>query len=352
MVMTGFATPVSVAEAFANQVRYCAANNAPITAAVVGAIAASLDRPTAFAERIREWPGHPLADGLPLRAAGGLHALHRSGAEPALVPLYAGGGGVDADAVVAMAIARHDATLLPWLAGPPQTNEAGRSSSYIAAMLWLAAQGLPARFECLEIGSSAGINLMIDRYSYDLAGISVGPDDAAMTLQPEWVGPPPPAGDVTFAGLHGCDLAPIDLTDPAQLLRLKAFVWPEHIVRFERLEAAARAAAARKPDLVRADAADFVAGRLALPQEAGTTRVLMHSIVWQYVGAESQARITRDMEAAAARATPDRPLAWISLEANRTNFQHELNVRHWPGDGTPRLLARAHAHGAHVEWLG
>jgi hypothetical protein len=37
-------------------------------------------------------------------------------------------------------------------------------------MLWLAGQGLPPRFECLEIGSSAGINLMIDRYFYDLGG--------------------------------------------------------------------------------------------------------------------------------------------------------------------------------------
>ena len=180
----------------------------------------------------------------------------------------------------------------------------------------------------------------------------VGPADAAMTLTPEWKGPPPPAGEIAFAGLHGCDVQPVDLTDPAQLLRLKAYVWPEHTVRFQRLEQAAAAARVRRPDLVRADAADFVAERLGLPQAAGTTRVLMHSIVWQYVGAESQARITRDMAAAAERASAGRALAWISLEANRTNFQHELNVRYWPGDGTPHLLARAHAHGAHIEWLG
>ena len=350
MVMTGFATPVSVSEAFANQVSYCHANGAPITAAVVGAVAAALDQPTAFAARIREWPGHPLADGLPLRAAGGLHALQLSGEVPALAPVYAGTS-ANAGAIVAAAIAQHDQRLLPWLDGPPQTNEAGRSSSYIAAMLWLARQGLPARCECLEIGSSAGINLMIDRYRFDLGGVGVGPVGAAMMLRPEWVGPPPPAGDIAFAGLHGCDVAPIDLTDPAQLLRLKAFVWPEHKVRFERLDQAAAAARVRKPDLVRADAADFVAARLALPQEPGTTRVLMHSIVWQYVGADSQARITREITAAAASATRDRALAWISLEANRSNFQHELNVRFWPGNGEPHLLARAHAHGAHVEWL-
>src|SRR3546814_16594627 len=78
-------------------------------------------------------------------------------------------------AIVAGVVARHETALLPWLDGPPQTNEAGRSSAFIAAMLWLADRGLPPRFQCLEIGSSAGITLMIDRYHYDLGGVQVGP---------------------------------------------------------------------------------------------------------------------------------------------------------------------------------
>jgi hypothetical protein len=78
----------------------------------------------------------------------------------------------------------------------------------------------------------------------------------------------------------------------------------------------------------------------------------MHSIVWQYVPADQQARITAAMEAAGARATTARPLAWIALEANRTVHHHELVVRHWPGDDAPHKLAHAHAHGAWIEWLG
>ena len=46
---------------------------------------------------------------------------------------------------------------MPWLDGPPQTNEAGRSANFAAAFLWLVDQGLPADFELMEIGSSAGI---------------------------------------------------------------------------------------------------------------------------------------------------------------------------------------------------
>lgn len=348
--------PPAVSAAFANQVAYCRANGAPITARVVEAIAASLDQPGAFTEAVRSWPGEaPLADALPLRCAGGVHALHLSGAEPALAPLYAGEDAAmaGAEALVASAIARHQDALMPWLDGPPQTNEAGRSSCYMAALAWAVTQGIAPRFECFEIGSSAGINLMMARYHYDLGGVAFGPEDAAMRLTPEWRGhaAPRPATAPLIESTAGCDVAPVDLTDPAQLLRLQAYVWPEHQVRFERLRIAAELATAQKPDLVAQDAAEFVAQALARPQAEGVARVVMHSIVWQYLGEARQAAITRAIEGAAAAATPERPLIWIALEANRTLLQHELVVRHWPGDGAPQLLARAHAHGAWIDWM-
>ncbi|MGH6651285.1 MAG: DUF2332 domain-containing protein [Sphingopyxis sp.] len=342
----------AVRGAFANQVLYCRANDAPVTARVVAALATLLDAPaTAFAKRIAGWPGPPLADALPLRAAGGLHALHLAGAAHELAPIYADADGINDAAVVAGVVRRHEAALLPWLDGPPQTNEAGRSSSFIAAMLWLADQGLPPHFQCLEIGSSAGINLMLARYHYDLAGVQVGPQPGVMAFTPEWRGVHPPQHKIEIASTKGCDVAPVDLTDPAQALRLKAYIWPEHRVRFDRMAAASGAASEQKPDIVHQTAADFVEAELAKPQAAGTTRVLMHSIVWQYVPADQQARVTAAMAAAGARATPEYPLAWIALEANRTVHHHELVVRFWPGGGEPKMLGRAHAHGAWIEWM-
>lgn len=342
----------AVATAFANQVAYCEANGAPVTARVVRAIAAVLasDAQGEPLRRIRNWEGAPLADALPLRVAGGVHALHLSGTEPRLAPIYASEPADDLT-VMRDVMTEREADLLPWLAGPPQTNEAGRSSNFIAAMLWLADRGLPARFECLEIGSSAGINLMLDRYRYDLGGVCVGPEDAAMRFAPAWQGPPPPDRPIAFAALEGCDVAPVDLTDPTQALRLRAYVWPEHTVRFERMDAAIRAAKQRAPLVALENAADFVESRLARPQATGTTRVLMHSIVWQYVPADQQARVTAAMEAAGAAATPDRALAWVRVEANRTVHRHELTVRYWPGGEGETLLARSHAHGAEIEWL-
>ncbi len=344
--------PGIVAAAFSNQVAYCVKAGATVTARVVAALHDLLERGEGggLLEQIHGWQGAPLADALPLRVAGGIHALYLGGKAPGLGAIYRDEAGVDDAALVAAAIHAHEADLLPWLDGPPQTNEAGRSANFIAAMLWLAEQGLPPRFQCLEIGSSAGINLMLDRYHYDLGGVEVGPEPGAMRFAPEWQGNSPPARSIEIVSTKGCDVAPVDLADPAQALRLKAYIWPEHTVRFERMEAAIAEAAKSPPDLVAMNAADFIEAELAKPQEAGTTRVLMHSIVWQYVPADQQARVTAAMEAVGARATPERPLAWISLEANRVLHLHELVVRHWPGGGEGVMLARAHPHGAAIDW--
>ncbi len=342
----------AILTAFANQVAYCRAADAPITARVCAGLLELLRRGEAGAvlDAVLRWTGAPLADALPLRIAGGLHALHLGGIEPALAQIYSGAEGVDDAAIIGAALHKHEAALLPWLDGPPQTNEAGRSSNFIAAMLWLAEQGLPPRFVCLEIGSSAGINLMLARYHYDLAGVKVGPQPGAIRFAPEWKGNPPPDNLIEIVSTKGCDVAPVDLADPAQALRLKAYIWPEHKVRFERMAAAVAEAGKSPPDLVQMNAAEFVEAELARPQAAGTTRVLMHSIVWQYIPKDQQARVTAAMEAAGVKATAERPLAWIALEANRTVHLHELVVRYWPGGAEPDMLARSHPHGASIDW--
>ena len=344
--------PGIIVAAFDNQVAYCTASGATVTARVVAALRDLLERgePGVLLDRIRTWQGAPLADALPLRIAGGIHSLHLKGSEPGLTAIYEDRAGIDDAAIIAAAIRAHEAELLPWLDGPPQTNEAGRSANFIAAMLWLADKGLPPRFQCLEIGSSAGINLMLGRYHYDLAGVQVGPEPGAIRFEPEWQGDAPPDRAFEIVSTRGCDVAPVDLTDPAQALRLRAYIWPEHTVRFERMAAAIAEATRSAPDLVHMNAADFVEAELAKPQAAGTTRMLMHSIVWQYVPADQQARVTAAMVAAGARATPERPLAWVSLEANRVLHIHEMTVRYWPGGEEPEVVTRAHPHGAWINW--
>lgn len=334
------------------QAEHCRRNDAPITASIIIAQLALMGGPTACGKRIARWPGKPLEDAMPLRLTGGLHHLYLSGKEPRLAEIYERRV-TDQDAIddlVGQVVADHGADLLPWFDSPPQTNESGRSASFMAGLLWLSELVGP-RFELLELGASAGVNTMMGRYHYDLNGVQAGPEDSPMRIRPEWRGPPPPQAAVEIVSARGCDQNPIDLTDDETAARLKGYIWPEMPARFERMEASIALAKQDPPDVVKADGADWIEEQLTRPQEHGVTRVLMHSIVWQYLPQQTRDRITTAMELAGAAATSDRPLAWMSLETNRKTFSHELIIRYWPGGEEPVLLGRAHAHGAWLEWF-
>jgi hypothetical protein len=154
---------------------------------------------------------------------------------------------------------------------------------------------------------------------------------------------------VDIVSVRGCDVQPLDATDPAVEERLLSYVWPETPARAERLKAAIAMQRERHVDLVRADAADWLEARLAEPQEAGVTRVLMHSVVWQYLPAAVADRIREAMRATAGRATAERPLGWVMMEPNRAFAQQIVRVRSWPGHAEWDVLATAHAHGTWVK---
>lgn len=331
---------------------------APITARIIRAELAILKTDTATGRRIANWQGLSLEDAMPLRIAAGLHSLHLAGVDRRLEHVYAGLTTDQhlVDAIVAELAETYDTQLLPWLDGPPQTNEAGRSASIMAGLFWLS-ERLGPKFELNEIGASAGVNTMMERYFYDLGGVQAGPATSPMKIKPEWRGDAPPAAKVEITAIRGCDSHPVDLSDPAQASRLKAYVWADAHERMVRIDAAIALAGETPPDLIAMDAGDFVAERLAAPQEDGTTRVIYHSVMWQYMPVATRDAITAGIEAAGAAATPERPLAWIRLETNRQTFRHELVIRHWAGGGLggggePVMLAEAHPHGAWVNWLG
>lgn len=342
----------SIAKGIIMQAEHCRRNGAPATARIVDAQLALMVGNTLCGERIANWPGLPLEDAMPLRLAGGFHHLMLTGADKRLSPVYRGEifDQDEVDAIVNAIATEHDERLLPWFDRPPQTNEAGRSASFMAGLLWLSGKVGPM-FELNELGASAGINTMMDRYHYNLGGIEVGPISSPMRIKPEWRGPPPPNAPVEIIGISGCDKAPVDLSDLHAALRVKSYVWPENKERIERIDAAIALAAQKRPDIVAADALDWVLERLSTPQDPGVVRVFNHSIVWQYIHADGRTAIADAIEAQGQKASPERPLAWIMLETNRATFRHELQIRYWPGPDRWQLLAEAQAHGTWIQWL-
>lgn len=321
------------------------------TARVLRSALPLLESGTLVGERLRTWENPGVGDAIPVRLAGALHHLLLSGQDERLAPVYAEVVTEQqaVDALVLAMVRDHDSALVGWFDSPPQTNEAARSGAIMAALLWLSGR-LGPRFELNEIGASAGINTMMDRFAFDLGGVQTGAAGSSLRIAPEWRGPPPPANPVVITEIKGCDLSPINLADPVQALRLKSYVWPDKPERLARLDAAIAMAQERTPHIEQASADDWVAARLTAPQQAGVTRVFYHSLVWLYLPHVIRSRIEAEMIAAGRRATPERPLAWLAYETDMTSRGTSLRLRYWPGGEAETVLADVHSHGEWVTW--
>ena len=173
-----------------------------------------------------------------------------------------------------------------------------------------------------------------------------------MRLAPDVRGdnPPPLAGTIKVMGRIGSDIRPIHIAAPAERLRLRSYVWADQALRLSRLDAAIGLAEANPFALERADAAAFVQRQFG-DLEAGTARVLFHSIMWQYLPDATKQAITSTLLKVGATATRKTPIAWLRMEPLDTRDSHAtLSLTLWPG-GETRRLARCDYHGRWIEWL-
>ena len=96
------------------------------------------------------------------------------------------------------------------------------------------------------------------------------------------------------------------------------------------------------------EAADWVEANIR--PTPGVVTVLYHSVMWSYLPTDIQARIAAHMEAAGREATPQAPVAWLTMEpAQPVQLFMELALALWP-KGERRRLGLVHPHGAAVRW--
>jgi hypothetical protein len=336
--------------AFHHQARACAGLGSPFMAQLCRLLADRLEPAGPLGVRLFGWVGDlgPGGASVPLRLCGGLNALALRG-HPGLGAVWPPFEAEDEDlwASVGAALDGEAGFLDAFLDSPPQTNEVRRSAALIAAGHWLADRyGLPLILS--ELGASAGLNTIWDRYALALPGRVLGPADPALTLAPDWSGPLPPAAAPVVAARAGVDLNPIDVADPDQRLRLVSYLWADQPHRRALTEAAI---AAGPPLPAQGDAIDWLAGRLA-EARPGHLHMVFHTVAWQYFPPEAQDRGRALIEAAGDRASSDAPLAWLGYEADGGGQPGAgLRLRLWPGDVTV-ALGRADFHGRWVDWQG
>jgi hypothetical protein len=341
-----------LARSFETQSEVCAQFGSAFYAELTGRIAADLEG--CVRALFAPWAGQSYEDqmgaAVTLRFLGAVHDLALSGDDPALRAAFPPvGDAAAAWAAAKAAIERDPARFAAFLAHEPQTNEVRRSACLLPGFLTVAAEtGLP--LACLELGASAGLNQLWRRCRYDYGQAGTWGDPAApLALTADWTGPPPPLGAcVEVESTAACDRKPIDIADPAERRRLKAYLWPDQTERLARFDTAAAMALAAGIHVEAADAVDWTLARAA--PRTGLATVVYHSIFWQYLGPRAQGALTEAVEFHAAAATPDAPLAWLRMEpAPGRLMPIELRLSLWP-DGEERRLAVVQAHGAWVQW--
>jgi hypothetical protein len=338
--------------AFSRQIEWCENLGSPFTARILEIVSANLMKGGVVTELVSSWPADPIADALPLRFAGALHALVLVGATPELQAYYPPSTVENSEQLrvaVLSALRNNRIFVEEFIKAPPQTNEVGRSAVLVGGFHFIARRTrMPLRL--LEIGASAGLNLNWDRYRYALGQDVWGSEASPVVLAPDWRGPRLAlAPNLRIVERRSCDREPIDLRDAAARLRLRAYVWADQIERLRRLDAAINLARAGGAQVERADAAEWVVARLA-ELHKNCTKVLYHSIMWQYLSPTAQAEIIRAVQAAGTRATATSPLAWLRFEPEKLDAKPELRLTLWP-EARHFLLAVAHPHGKAVEWI-
>jgi hypothetical protein len=261
--------------------------------------------------------------------------------------LYLGGRQPDYGAFRQFVLDHADQVVATMLARRTQTNEVGR-----CALLLPLLASLPGPLALVEVGASAGLCLLPDRYAYDYAGTIVGDPAAPLRLACQPFGPVPiPAQPPEVVWRRGIDLAPIDLADPDEVRWLECCIWPDQPHRLARLQAAVQVARPDPPVVVRGDLLELVGPVVAQAPDDATV-VVFHAAVLVYLPGPGRQRFAELMA--------DLPAVWIWAEGPGVVLQPPERLHRIPepdqarflfGEGPRRLVGLADPHGSWLQWL-
>ena len=326
----------------------------------------------------------PLPQRRPLLLLAAVHYLLLTGVEHPLASLYdtvAAVRGTPAEPPTESEVAaafgdfcrRHRAEVERLIATrSTQTNEVGRCTALLPGLCHVAAQyGWHEPLSLLDLGTSAGLNLLFDDYTYTYrsAGdgdvLTVGAPAAGVALEcsvrddlrvlPELRLP-------LMAERVGLDLSPVDPFSDDEALWLLACLWPDNPARFARLRGALAnvRASAHPPRLERGDMVTDLP-RVAATITGNGPLVVFHSWVAAYldephqralaeeVGALGAPRPVHHLNCEAPFETPGLPTPPSPVPRDGPDLATTL-VHIGPGDAPPVRLADTHPHGYWIRW--
>jgi hypothetical protein len=241
-------------------------------------------------------------------------------------------------------LAHREAVRAEMLGRRTQTNEPAR-----CAVLLPVLSQLPGPLALLEVGTSAGLCLLPDRYGYAYAGQDPFGAEPRFPCRADSA-TPVPAAVPSVVWRAGIDLNPLDVRNDDDMAWLETLVWPDQPDRAARLHAAIAVARQDPPRIV---AGDLLTTLPALASEApkDATLVVFHTAVLSYVADAAD-------RAGFAGTVRDLGAVWISNEAPFV-FPDIAARLAGPVRRGPLLLAVngeptawTDPHGAWVDWIG
>ncbi|HWY62104.1 MAG TPA: DUF2332 domain-containing protein [Rhizomicrobium sp.] len=230
------------------------------------------------------------------------------------------------------------------------TNEVGRSAMLRAGFGALAGMG---PLHLIEIGPSAGLNMIWDRYGirYMREGVTAAevmpgaPLVLSCDLRSNAV---PPVGYCPhIAGRIGLELNPVDLKNSNDRDWLRALVWPDQPHRLERLEAAIQMFLETPAEIRAGDALVLLPEALAeIPPDEAVC--VYHTITTYQFSAEMRTAL----EALLVTVGLSRPVWHLSFEFDGGSDYAVTLTHHRAGVANARTLGLAQPHGGWIAWAG
>jgi hypothetical protein len=241
-----------------------------------------------------------------------------------------------------------------------QTNEVGRCALLLPILAGIENRTGQA-LRLLDVGTSAGLTLGLDRYNYryEPGGEILSDIPGAPTLVCGISGSMPVPDQMPhIVARRGVDTNPLDLANPEDALWLQACVWADQVDRSRILSAAIEVAKDHPEDIHRGDAVRDL--RQHLDQMAGEGHVtLITTWVLNYLSAQQRAEFIDVVDTFGQQTDltwlgaeqPDQisPITVRSNSASR-HLTH-LVTREWrSGSVTQTTWATAHPHGYWMHW--
>jgi hypothetical protein len=252
-----------------------------------------------------------------------------------------------------------------------QTNEVGRCSALLPGLCEIASRyDWEVPLALLDLGTSAGLNLLFDDYSYtyrsasDGGLLTAGATGSAVSIEcssrddlrslPELRMP-------TVSERVGLDLSPLDPFSDDAALWLLACQWPDNPARFGRLRSALANVRA-SDDPPRLERGDMVKdlSRVATTIGGTTPLVVFHSWVAAYLDEDQQRTLAAEIQALGG-ARPvhhlycESPFETPGLPTPPSPVPREgpdlaTTLVHIGPEGEPERLADTHPHGYWIRW--